>query len=403
MFRLAVAGAALAVLCVAAAYLLPWRVAAGYFALLAPLVALLALFSALVAAVVARRALRQAASLRAELLVLARSVDIALREVVMRTGEETATVGDVANSVAREVAFLSERLATDPGDTADGQAAGNVVPHPSAERVHVTQGAPPPAAPDQGAIEAAYQAAIAAGTLDIALQPIVSVRNNAAAGFEVFANLPLDGGQRVELRRPAGPASPADAARFERILLATALKAGRRQLGAASIDMPLHVAVSDAILADGGEFSAVLDMLQFYPDLARSFVLSLPAALAGQSGEHRQALDILAARGVRFAAEGWDETIDGERPAHAGLAFLKLSADRLLDREKGRRRLAPAVAVIQRAAAGKLAIIATEVATDDDAVSLIDIGIDLMAGPRFGGPRRLKPEGSDRPGRLALV
>ena len=84
------------------------------------------------------------------------------------------------------------------------------------------------------------------------------------------------------------------------------------------------------------------------------------------------------------------------------MAFLKISANRLLDREKARRKLAPASTIIERAATDKLTIIAIEVANDEDAVSLIDLGIDLMSGPRFGGPKRLKPEGGSRPGRLAL-
>ena len=50
-----------------------------------------------------------------------------------------------------------------------------------------------------------------------------------------------------------------------------------------------------------------------------------------------------------------------------------------------------------------MTIIAVNVANDEDAVSLIDLGIDLMAGPRFGGPRRLKADGGSRPGRLALL
>jgi hypothetical protein len=36
-------------------------------------------------------------------------------------------------------------------------------------------------------------------------------------------------------------------------------------------------------------------------------------------------------------------------------------------------------------------------------VALLDLGIDLMSGPRFGGPKRLKPETGSRPGRLALI
>ena len=53
--------------------------------------------------------------------------------------------------------------------------------------------------------------------------------------------------------------------------------------------------------------------------------------------------------------------------------------------------------------ANDVTIIAVNVANDEDAVSLLDLGIDLMAGPRFGGPKRLKHDGGGRPGRLALL
>jgi EAL domain-containing protein (putative c-di-GMP-specific phosphodiesterase class I) len=43
-----------------------------------------------------------------------------------------------------------------------------------------------------------------------------------------------------------------------------------------------------------------------------------------------------------------------------------------------------------------IGIIATGVARDEDAVSLIDLGIDLMEGDRFSGPRLIKAPASRR-------
>ena len=144
-------------------------------------------------------------------------------------------------------------------------------------------------------------------------------------------------------------------------------------------------------------------MLQFYPDLARSIVLSIPSGLFG-AAEHAQALALLSAKGVRFAGEGWDETADAATSIGVeGLDFLKIPANRLLDRDRQRRKLVPASTIIESATANDVTIIAVNVANDEDAVSLIDLGIDLMAGPRFGGPKRLKHDGGSRPGRLALL
>ena len=160
-------------------------------------------------------------------------------------------------------------------------------------------------APTRGAIAAACRKAVTRRA-DIALQPIVSVSRSAASGFEVFASLPAEGGERIELRRLAQALPGVESAVFERILATTALSAGRKRLGAASAAMPLHVAISDAILSDAREFAPLLDMLQYYPDLAGSIVLSIPSGLFGAAGVHAQALGLLS-EGVRFAGEGWDE------------------------------------------------------------------------------------------------
>jgi len=70
---------------------------------------------------------------------------------------------------------------------------------------------------------------------------------------------------------------------------------------------------------------------------------------------------------------------------------------------KTSRRPCPAATIIESAVANDVTVIAVNVANDEDAVSLLDLGIDLMAGPRFGGPKRLKQDGGSRAGRLALL
>ncbi len=405
MFRSALAGVGIVLLC-AAAYLVLWSLASSWLpgVDLMPFFSAIALIVSLVAVAAALRAVRQVARLRSDIHLLARSIDVALKEVAARTDKETATIGEMTTSVAREIDRLSDRIAQREGTTAETQT-DNVIPHPSARRNRgAFQTEQALVVPEAGTVEAAYRKAVAAGEFDISLQPIVAVSSSSASGFEVFACLALESGQRVDLRRSADPTARAEAASFERILLSSALHAGRRRLGPASADMPLHIAISDALLADAKELAAVLDMLQFYPDLAKSFVLSVPAAILDQP-PYAQALDMLADKGVRFAAEGWDEASNAGDPfTISGVSFLKVSANRLLDRERARRKLAPASTIVERAIAAKVAIVATDVAGDDDAVSLIDLGVDLMSGPRFGGPRRLKAEdGATRPGRLALI
>jgi EAL domain-containing protein (putative c-di-GMP-specific phosphodiesterase class I) len=50
----------------------------------------------------------------------------------------------------------------------------------------------------------------------------------------------------------------------------------------------------------------------------------------------------------------------------------------------------PGAELAENAAEMGLSIVATGVVRDDDAVGLIDLGIDLMEGERFSGPRRIR-------------
>jgi cyclic-di-GMP phosphodiesterase TipF (flagellum assembly factor) len=409
MVRLAIAAVSLALLC-AAAYFAPWLWLSRFWpgAAAVPLFSAIALVVALVAAAASFRAMAKTGKLRVDLLLLARSIDVALRDVAAKTEKETATISEMSGAVVREIGRLSERIATrdDIIAGAQGANADNVVPHPAARRPRaatvVAEGATP--ALDRGATEAAYRKAVTAGAFDISLQPIVSVSRSAASGFEVFANMPVEGGERIDLRRLAQTLPGVESAVFERILATTALSAGRRRLGAASAAMPLHVAISSAILGDAKELAVLLDMLQFYPDLAASIVLSMPSGVFEMAGQHAESLGLLSAKGVRFAAEDWNDADNVIAAIGAeGLDFLKIPVNRLLDREKQRRKPIPATTILESAVANDVTIIAVDVANDEDAVSLIDLGIDLMAGPRFGGPKRLKQDGGSRPGRLALL
>lgn len=397
MFRLVVACASIALLC-AAAYVVSSPLVAGYTPGydVRTFLAALSLVCALVALVASLRTMRSNVALRSDLHILARSLDTALRQVVTRSEKDAASFGEIASSVSGEIERLSEQVAT-RADADDRAGASNVVPHPAARRARSAQPAATASHPSAADAEAAYLKAVAAGAFDLSLQPIVSLARSAATGFEVFASLALEGGQRVDMRRSAA-APPGQAAAFERILFMTALQTGRKRLGSASASMPLHVAFSDALLGDGKEFGTVLETLQFYPDLSRSLVLSLPAEVL-ENAQHRQALELLSSKGVPLAAEGWIEAADGTTPA--GLSFLKVPANRLLDREKSRRRQPQAAGLVEWAASREITVIATEVMSDEDAVTLLDLGIELMAGPRFGEPRRLRAE-DGRP-RLAHI
>lgn len=339
--------------------------------------------------------------MQAQLRRLGRSLDLSLRDFQSRSTRDAATISDMSDAVAQEIQALSAQraaAAVDPEPAAPPRPAGTVVQLVAPRRGRAASDTVDATSAD--AVERAFRKAVPDGGFDLGLQPVVSVSRSIAAGFEVFARLETEAGAEIHLRHAPEAAAATDRTAFEHMLFETAVDAARRRVGAVSETMPLHVAVSEALLGDGAAFSRVVDLVALYPALTRSIVLSVPASAATP---HRQALGLLHEHGIRIALEGWEEPERAaQAPAFGHAAFLKLSANRLLDREKSRRKLVPASILIEAALADEVAVIATDVTTDEDAVSLIDLGIDLMSGERFGGPRRLKGETARPSERTAL-
>src|SRR3954469_10230109 len=111
MVRLAVAAVGIALLC-AAAYFVPWQSLSEFSpgSNFMPLLSAIALVVSLIAAAAAFRAMRNTGKLRDDILILARSIDVALRDVAARTERETATINEMSGAVSREIERLSERI-----------------------------------------------------------------------------------------------------------------------------------------------------------------------------------------------------------------------------------------------------------------------------------------------------
>ncbi len=245
---------------------------------------------------------------------------------------------------------------------------------------------------DREGVEVALRRAATAELADLSLQPIIAAGRGAAGGFEVHFHIQPDEGKPVNIRRLSHPLPDFDMAAFERLAVVSATEAARKRPGEINEKMPLHVAISDALLQDGLEFAAVVDIFRLHPALARSVVMSLPVEIA-QSDDLRAPLEIMTGLGVELAFEEWGGSADVlAKIKQAGCSFVKLSASRLLDKG-GRKGGSTGAELIGMIAEADIEIIATDVASDEDAVSLIDMGIDLMTGERLSPPRRMKDDG----------
>ena len=346
---------------------------------------------ALAAAIFSFVAATQARTARRDMVRLVNSFEMRLKELMSRSNRENAGLAELNALVEKELRGLAELVgersgdghATPSQDTARAPSRSNVIPHPaSLARPAQPRGLDAP-------LEELLAHAVRENVLEVSLQPIISVADSVAVAFDVFAHIERDGAS-VDVARLAAPAAGMGVAEFERALITAAAETSLRKLGIAGERTPLHVPLSRALLDDAATFAATIDMFRVHPGLCRTLVLCFPAEVfASEALQGR--LSQLTAASVPLAADGWADAFSPKGAfGQYGIEYLRLSTDRLLEREKPSRSVRPLESILETASDATVTVVATGVSTDEDAVNLIDLGIDLLTGERFSGPRRLK-------------
>jgi cyclic-di-GMP phosphodiesterase TipF (flagellum assembly factor) len=339
-----------------------------------------------------------------EVVRLARSVDSAITEMTGRSERDVADLRELGARLSREVEVLmaadriadrapSRAKAAEPPAPSIAPARDNIVSlrNPKTDRPEEDASASASKARAKASnFELPVQRAFAADALELSLQPVVSISMGSATGFDVFAHFEREDGTSFDLRRLPSPLPNVSQAGFERWLIAGAVDAVRRQRGFVGEDMPFYAQVSEALLGDDVELQRLLRAFADAPDAIRDVVLTLPGTILEKPGRYAEALGLIDEAGLRVAADGTTGSRDGlARLSREGATCLRLPADRLLGRVKHGRSAAPA-RLIEMAESFDLPIVAVDVATDEDAVTLIDLGVGLMTGERFSGPRKLR-------------
>lgn len=352
----------------------------------------------LAALVLAASAWRTARSLRKDMTRIVRSVDRGIGEFQSQTDRNALSIEALDAALSREIASLRKLVrdrdaAADLAKSAETEPVihegGNVVAYPATRR---SRSAPArqQATAARASVEAACRRAIDEGTFELSLQPIVSVESSSAVAFEAYAHLSLGDGQSLDIQRLPATMGDGDRAAFERMLLTTAAHIARRRLGDGAA-LPLHVPISQAMLDDAAALASALDLFSLYPALAGSVLVSLPAtAIAAADSE---VLARIADHGLLIAQEGWNSSPNAAQQARRrGVVVAKISSDRLLDRDRDAGGRGSATSILEEARSAGISILATDVRSDEDAVNLIDLGVETMSGTRFSGPKRLKAE-----------
>ena len=389
---LAIAGAA--AFCAAVTFLLQIAISRGLPATDIVLVTATAtLLLSIGAAAFAYRAFNRANLVATELERLTRSMDAAIKDVSLREDRDSAKLEDLNVLLSSRLDALAARISPDQ-DGADAETdrhGTDSEPNPPVRKSRQAAAAvlSAPDALDATGVEIALRRMVASGHADLSLQPIIAAGRGEAGGFELHFHVQPAEGKPVDIRRLGRQVADVDPAAYERLALVSATEAARLGLGDISERMPLHVAVSSALLEDELEFVAVLDIFRLHPALAKSVVMSLPAELL-ESALHSDALRLLSGLGIRFAAEDWTGSPAGlDKLKQAGVGALKIAAERLLDRARVRKGTPSGAMIVGMAGDAGVDVIATDVQSEADAVSLIDMGVDLMIGDRLSAPRRL--------------
>jgi len=330
--------------------------------------------------IIAGVALARARSAAGEVGRLARTLDSVSRRLDAEASQNRTTIAELSQTLAR-LRPIEPAQSQSTEDEASG-FQGNVVPLPVTGKKAAQTPAPAAVTDLRQFLPEQFS-----GELTLSLEPIVNVSDHAAASFEVFAHIKAaDGTEHIMRRMDSG----GPVLEFASSLIDAALLVARRQLRNDAKRMPLHVAVSSAFLADAGAVGKVVEAFRINPALAETIVFSLAPDVFTEWPAAKVA-NALARHGAVFAVEAWPDGADPmDQLAALGVTIVKLPAERLLRPATSRRGPLPGADIV--AAAGtQLTVIATGVTSEDETLTLLDLGIEQMSGPAISPLRQVKP------------
>ena len=257
--------------------------------------------------------------------------------------EELSTlVKQLADTVATHESALSglagrERIVPAAAAVTPPAPAAAVTP-PEASATPVA--APPPASTvaafsglDQAGILAAIEGAIAAGRIDLYLQPIVTLPQRKVRYYEALSRLKADNGEVVAAAdflkfADAGGLMP----KLDNLSLLRCVQVVRRLL-LKNRDIGLFCNLSTATLADAG-FPQFLQFIEANRAIAPSLVFEFTQSAVRAMGpiEH-ESLAALAEHGFRFSMDNLtDLRVEPRELTERGFRFVKAPAALLLNR-----------------------------------------------------------------------
>lgn len=255
--------------------------------------------------------------------------------------------------------------------------------------------------PAEDASLRAVKSALQDGRVDLHLQPVVSLPQRRVTFYEGFSRLRDADGALIL------PAEFLDAARranlmgvIDNMTLFRCVQIVRR-LAERDRRVGVFCNISAASLEDAETFPHFLSFMSENKDLASSLIFEIRAdAFEIRSRKMRENMDQLTSLGFRFSVDhAANLSLDLPRLQDAGVRFVKMNGDRLLDELKNPDGPRP-ICAIQRHLAGEdvsavyarygVTLIAEKMESEAAVVEVLGFDIPYGQGHVFGAPRPIK-------------
>ena len=244
--------------------------------------------------------------------------------------------------------------------------------------------------------------AIAAKRFDAFLEPILGLPDRRARHYEFSIRIRTGRNESVTredylaMARGTGMLPLLDSIRLSRLAKVAGYMVERGSSGS------LFVSVSGESLANEDFVATLAEVYPKGSPLPERITLSFAQSdMRGFGPQQWASLKRLSEAGFRLAVEDVVALEGLATLKSAGFAFAKLKVRRLVEGLPGAKGvLAPPEAVRALTEAG-LSVIAAQVEADIEVASAADLGVPLVQGPMFGGPRPVKTEVVESSGGVA--